>query len=84
MKFDLKNFEEITATFDQVYTTSSENYAFEAVGKTTLPLQIEDQVDFDFLIASLPKGIINEKTFSKKRLYLYCHYNYCIFDSIFY
>lgn len=66
MKFDLKDYEDITKTFDQVFTPSSESYGFEAVGRTTLPLNMQDQVDFDLLISSLPKGLVNEKTFHKR------------------
>lgn len=66
MKFDLKNFEEITSKFDEVYTSSSEFLPFEAIGRTTLPLNMQDQVDFDLLISSLPKGLVNEKAFNKK------------------
>lgn len=66
MKFDLKNFEDITATFNEVYTSSSEFYSFEAIGRTTLPLNMQDQVDFDLLISSLPKQVVNERTFNKK------------------
>ncbi len=66
MKFDLKNFEEITTKFDEAYTSSSDFYTFEAIGRTTLPLNMQDQVDFDLLISSLPKGLINEKAFNRK------------------
>ena len=66
MKFDLKDFEEITSKFDEVYTSSSEFLPFEAIGRTTLPLNMQDQVDFDLLISSLPKGLVNEKAFNKK------------------
>ncbi len=66
MKFDLKNFTEITSRFDESYTSSSEFYTFEAIGRNTLPLNMQDQVDFDLLMSSLPKGLINEKAFNKK------------------
>ena len=66
MKFDLKNFNEITSNFDEVYTSSSEFYTFEAIGRNTIPLNMQDQVDFDLLMSSLPKGLINEKAFNKK------------------
>ncbi len=66
MKFDLKNFEEITASFDEVYTSSSDDFTFEAVGRSTLPLTMQDQVDFDLLLSSLPKGIMSERAINKK------------------
>ena len=66
MKFDLKNYEEITSSFEQVYKTSSTIPSFSAKGRTIKPLNITDQVDFDLIISSLPKGILNERTFTKK------------------
>ena len=66
MKFDLKNFNEITSNFDEVYTSSSEFYTFEAIGRNTIPLNMQDQVDFDLLMSSLPKGLVSEKAFNKK------------------
>ncbi len=66
MKFDLKNFNEITSNFDEVYTSSSEFYTFEAIGRNTLPLNMQDQVDFDLLMSSLPKGLVSDKAFNKK------------------
>ncbi len=65
IKFDLKNFTEITSSFDQVYTSSS-NYLFEALGRTTKPIELQEWVDFDMLLSSLPKGIINERALNKK------------------
>ncbi len=66
VSFPLKNYEEITAPFDSVFKSSSESFSFEAIGREVLPLNMQDQLDFDLLISSLPKQIINEKTFTKK------------------
>lgn len=66
MNFDLKNYEEITSRFDEVFKSSSHAVSFEAIGREVLPLNMQDQVDFDLLIASLPKGIIKEKAFNKR------------------
>lgn len=66
MKFDLRNFEEISANFDEIYRSSSDAYTFEANGRTTLPLTMQDQVDFDLLSSSLPKGLLSDRAFNKK------------------
>ncbi len=65
--FSLKEYQEITTSFDHVFSSyCGENYAFESFGREVLPLQFENQIDFDLLLSSLPKGIINEKTFTKR------------------
>lgn len=66
ISFPLKNYEEITASFDEVYKSSSESVSFEAIGRETMPLNMQDQIDFDLLISSLPKGMITEKTLNKR------------------
>ena len=66
MKFDLHNFKDITANFDDVYTSSSSVLTFEAMGPNTLPLTMRDQVDFDTIISSLPKNLVSERAFNKK------------------
>lgn len=64
--FSLKNYEEITSRFDEVYKSSSESPSFEAIGREVLPLNMQDQVDFDLLLSSLPKGLLSEKSLNKR------------------
>ena len=64
-KIDLKEYEEITKKLNETYKPSC-NVSFEAKGVNVNPLTTEDQVDFDFLLSSLPKGLINQKAFTKK------------------
>lgn len=66
VSFNLKNYEEITSRFDEIFKTSSENVSFDAIGREVLPLNMQDQIDFDLLVSSLPKGLINEKTLTKR------------------
>lgn len=66
INFSLKNYEDITVRFDEVFKSSNSIPSFDAVGRTTLPLNMVDQVDFDLIISSLPKGLINERTFNKR------------------
>lgn len=65
-KIDTKEYEDISKSFDGVFKTSSELVTFDAVGKETLPLNMQDQVDFDLLISSMPRGLVNERTFGKR------------------
>ena len=62
----LKDYTDITTNFDELYKSSSEQVSFEAIGKETRDIVMSDKIDFDLLISSLPKGFVNEKTFSKR------------------
>jgi replication initiation and membrane attachment protein len=64
-KIDLKDYEDISNKLNDTYKSSS-NVIFDAVGKNELTITQDDQVDFDLLLSSLPKGILNERSFTKK------------------
>jgi replication initiation and membrane attachment protein len=64
-KIDLKDYEDITSKLNNTYKSSS-NVIFEAVGTVEQTITSDDQVDFDLLLSSLPKGILNERSFTKK------------------
>ena len=58
MSIPLKDYEEITSMFDEVFKSSNNQVGFEAIGREVLPLNMQDQIDFDLLISSLPKGLV--------------------------
>ncbi len=64
-KIDLKEYTDVTHTLDSTYKSSS-SLTFDAIGKNENSLTLQDQVDFDLLFSSLPKGILNEKSVNKK------------------
>ncbi len=64
-KIDLKDYKDISATLDETYKTTSQ-VSFEAVGKKELAIAIHDHVDFDLILSSIPKEVLNEKSFNKK------------------
>ncbi len=64
-KIDLKDYEEITSTLDKTYKSSG-NTLFEALGTHENSITTQDQVDFDLILSSMPKGVINERSFNKK------------------
>lgn len=64
-KIDLKEYEDITSTMDETYKATSLT-SFDAIGKNETVFTIQDQVDFDLLFSSIPKGILNEKSINKK------------------
>ncbi len=65
-QIDTKNFIDITKSFDVTFKSSSENVSFAALGREVLSLSMQDQVDFDFIISSLPKGLVTERNFGKR------------------
>ena len=64
-KIDLKEYEDITSSLSDTYKSGS-NVAFDAVGTHENSLTTQDQVDFDLILSSIPKGILNERSFNKK------------------
>lgn len=64
-KIDLKDYEDITSKLNDTYKSSSD-VVFDAVGKSENSLTVQDQVDFDLILSSVPKGILNERSFNKK------------------
>lgn len=66
LHIDLKDYEDITKPMNMTFKSSNTIETIEAKEKKTLGLNITDQIDFDLLISSLPKNLINERTFNKK------------------
>lgn len=66
LNFDLKEYNEITKPINETFRSSSKVEPIEAREKQTLGLNISSLIDFDLLVSSLPKGLINERTLNKK------------------
>lgn len=66
IKIDLKDYEDITKKLDEVYESVSHIKPFEAIDKTSASIQVSDLIDFDLIISSIPKSLMNEKVFNKK------------------
>ena len=62
---DLKGYEDITKTLNETFEPTNVPI-IEARERKTLPLNIESDIDFDMVISSIPKGILNEKAFNKR------------------
>ena len=63
----LKDYEDITASFSSVFTsvpgnlfTANDNIISKNIGS----IKMDDKIDFDLLISSIPKNIVNEKCFN--------------------
>ena len=67
-RVNLKEYEDITSSFDEVFTSVKGNI-LEIESDTTRRdsnnIQINKGIDFNLLISSIPSKLINEKTFSK-------------------
>lgn len=69
-RINTRDFKNITSSFNDVFEsvayTSFESINDEIVRKNKNNININTQVDFDLLMSSLPKTIINERTFNKE------------------
>jgi replication initiation and membrane attachment protein len=65
-KVDTKDYQEITKKLDEVFDSSKYVVTEDALERTSGNINVSERIDFDLLISSIPKGIINEKAFSKK------------------
>lgn len=64
---DLKDYKEITKLMDMTYKSGKKpDMLVNPSMHTELSINMSDQVDFDLIISSIPKGILNEKAFNKK------------------
>ena len=63
-----KEYEEITSTMNETFksVTPYEKENEDIRKRTKNNINIAESIDFDFIIDSLPKGLINDKTFNKK------------------
>ena len=65
----LKDYTDITANFSQVFTAVSGNIFTDndnVVRKNVGTIKVDDKVDFDLLISSIPKNLVNDKCFNEE------------------
>ncbi len=66
-RLNLKDYNDITASFNTIFTSVSGNIYNEndnIVKKNIGTINMENRVDFDLLIASIPKNLVNPKCFN--------------------
>jgi replication initiation and membrane attachment protein len=67
-KINLKDYEDITTSFSEIYTSVpsdlEDSFKEEITKKTKGSLNIKSKIDFDLLITSMPKDIVNERIFT--------------------
>lgn len=66
-KINTSDFENITVKFSDIYMMSVNSEVIDAdiKKKDKLEIMIDDIIDFDFIVSSIPKGILNEKALNK-------------------
>ena len=65
-KIDLKDYEDITKKLDDVYDTSKFTLQEDIIDRKNSAMMVSSRINFDEIIASIPKNIISEKAFNKK------------------
>lgn len=66
LRIDTKEYIDISKKIDEVYTSVSDIPVFESIERSISDIECNEQVDFDLIISSIPKGLINERAFNKK------------------
>lgn len=67
-RINLKDYQDITARFSSIFSVTNGNIALDSedvVEKNIGSIQIDDKIDFDLLISSIPKTLVNEKCFNE-------------------
>ena len=66
-RINLKDYDDITAKFNEVFSSVSGNSFIEndnIIERNTESIKFNNNIDFDLLISSIPKSLINEKCFN--------------------
>ncbi len=63
---DLKEYEDISSSLDMTFKSSTMFEPIDTKAHTTGNISLNSNIDFDLILSSLPKGIINEKAFTKR------------------
>ena len=65
-RIDLKEYIDVTKKLDDVYDTSKFTLSSDVQDKNSNTISVNDRINFDEILSSIPKGLINEKAFTKK------------------
>lgn len=66
LKVDTKEYIDITRKLDDVMESGINVPTMDVRERSINDIEVKDQIDFDLILSSIPKGIINEKVFTKK------------------
>ena len=65
-RVDLKEYTDISKKLDEVYDTSKFTLSNDLRDRKSNNLMVEGRINFDEIMSSIPKGIINDKALTKK------------------
>ena len=65
-KIDIKGYEEISKELNKIYKSSSVVANFDVKEKRSLSIPLENMIDFDLVLSSLPRGLVKENALTKK------------------
>lgn len=66
-KINLKDYKDITASFSSIFSITGGNFQIDTediVEKNIGTIKIDEKIDFDLLISSIPKSLVNDKCFN--------------------
>lgn len=66
LKFDLDGYTDITSKLKETYEISNNVNVIDSKEKTSLIVEAEGQIDFDLVIETIPKNLINERMLNKR------------------
>lgn len=66
IKIDTKDYKDITKRLYEVMDSGIALPGADAIERSINDVSVGDKVDFDMILSSIPKGVINEKAFTKK------------------
>lgn len=66
IKYDLKDYTNITKRLDEVFDATKFTLSDNIKGRHSNNVLVTDRIDFDFIMSSIPKGVLNERAFNKK------------------
>lgn len=65
-RFNTTKYVEITKQLDEVYEVKSDSSNIDYANRRTSHIKVNDKIDFDLILSTIPKNIVNEKAFNKK------------------
>ena len=63
---DTTGYEDISKSLDETFKSVNAIENFDTYERKTLDLKLENSLDFELIISSLPNNIVNERTFNKR------------------
>ena len=66
VEFETSSYTDITKNINDTFKSSSVLPEFDVISKEYLKVNANEIIDFDELVSSLPKGILNEKSLNKR------------------